>query len=247
MPKYNRRFFLRAVMAQRKGRLFGIGIGPGDPGLMTLKAKEVLDSVNHIIAPVKKEGEASTALNIVREKVDLSSKTVHSLIFSMEGGKKQFEECGKNAGDRIMEILRTGEDAAMITLGDVSVYSTYMYLSDHVGSNGFETEIIPGVTSFSYAAALAKIPLMLGDEALAVIVPNGDSISRAVHDFDNVVVMKSGKHMAEIRKAMVDNNIPEENAVVVSRGGMDGQYIGPVDTGREFNYFTTTVIKRNGK
>jgi len=226
------------------GKLYGVGIGPGDPGLMTIKAKEILDGVKHIVAPVKKAGEESTALNIVLKCVDIKGKEIHDLVFTMEGGRAQFEECGRAAGDAIMKILSEGEDAAMISLGDISVYSTYMYLSGYVESNGYETEIIPGVTSFSYAAALAKVPLVLGDEGLAVITPRSGLIPRAVKDFDNVVVMKSGGSMAEMRKEMEKNGIPAENAYVISRAGMDGQYIGPMDEGKEFNYFTTTIIKK---
>ncbi|MDR2866008.1 MAG: precorrin-2 C(20)-methyltransferase [Methanomassiliicoccaceae archaeon] len=226
------------------GKLYGIGIGPGDPGLLTLKAKEILDRTGTIVCPVKKEGEASTALEIVRKAVNISGKRIVPLVFAMEGGREQFEECGRKAGDVLMDILSKGEDAAVITLGDVSVYSTYMYLDGYVSSKGFETEIIPGVTSFSYAAALAKIPLMLGDEGLAVITPKGRSIEHALEGFENIVVMKSGKHMKEMSAAMTARGIPHENAVVVSRAGMEGQHIGVIDERREFNYFTTTIIKK---
>lgn len=226
------------------GKLYGIGIGPGDPGLMTIKAKEILDDVKHIIAPVKNEGEESTALNIIKEKVDLSDKNIHRIVFLMEGGRQQFEKCGRDAGEQISEILEKGEDAAMISLGDISIYSTYMYLNDHIESKGYETEVVAGVTSFSYAAALAKIPLVQGSESLAVITPHGDMISKAVDHFDNIVIMKSGKSMAAITDVMEKNGILPENGVVVSRGGMDGQYIGPIDEKRDFNYFTTTIIKK---
>ncbi|MDR0791077.1 MAG: precorrin-2 C(20)-methyltransferase [Methanomassiliicoccaceae archaeon] len=233
------------VTKKGMGKLYGVGIGPGDPDLMTLKAKRILEGVRHIIAPVKREGEDSTALNIIGGRVDLSSKVIHKLVFLMEGGRTQFRECGRDAGNRIMDILGTGEDAAMITLGDVSVFSTYMYLSDHVEKLGFETEIIPGISSFSNAAALAKIPLVLGDEGLAIIpAAKMDDIDRIMDVFENIVIMKAGGAMMEISEKMAARDIPQKNAVVVSRAGMTGEYIGPVDVDREFNYFTTLIMKR---
>jgi len=231
--------------APKKGKLYGLGIGPGDPGLMTLRSKEILEKVQHIIAPVKKEGDDGTALKIIGKRIDIGKKRVHKLLFPMEGGREHFEENGKAAGDSIIEILRTGEDAAMITLGDVSVYSTYMYLDGYVSSKGYETEVIPGITSFTNAAALAKIPLMLGDEGLAVIpAAKADSLDRILDNFENVVIMKAGKIMEEIADVMAKRKIPKNNAVVVSRAGMDGEYIGPIDGGRDFNYFTTVILKR---
>ena len=229
----------------KKGKLFGIGIGPGDPGLMTLKSKQILERVRHIIAPVKKEGEDGTALKIISKNIDLGRKHVHKLIFPMEGGREQFEENGRAAGDSIIRILQNGEDAAMITLGDVSVYSTYMYLDRYVSGHGFETEVIPGITSFTNAAALAKIPLMLGDEGLVVMpAAKADLLNETLDLFENVVIMKAGKLMGKLTEIMEERGIPNKNAVVVSRAGMDGEYIGPIDSGRDFNYFTTVILKR---
>ena len=234
-----------AAPASGKGKLFGIGIGPGDPGLMTLRSKEILERVRHIIAPVKKEGDDGTALKIISKNIDVGKKQVHKLIFPMEGGSEQFAEYGRAAGDEIIKILRRGEDVAMITLGDVSVYSTYMYLNGYVAGHGFETEVIPGITSFTNAAALAGIPLMLGNEGLAVIpAAKADSLAEILDLFENVVIMKAGKLMEKIKEIMDKRGIPVENAVVVSRAGMDNEYIGPIDSGRDFNYFTTVILKR---
>jgi precorrin-8X/cobalt-precorrin-8 methylmutase len=231
--------------ASGKGKLYGIGIGPGDPGLMTLRSKQILDRVRHIIAPVKKEGEDGTALKIISRNIDIDRKQVHKLIFPMEGGREQFEEYGRAAGDSVIKILERGEDVAMITLGDVSVYSTYMYLNGYVAGRGFETEVIPGITSFTNAAALAKMPLMLGEEGLVVMpAAKTGALNEILDMFENVVIMKAGKAMRKIADVMDARGIPQENAVVVSRAGMDGEYIGPIDTGRDFNYFTTVLLKR---
>jgi precorrin-2/cobalt-factor-2 C20-methyltransferase len=249
MPKYNKKMndtHGTNMSSIRKGKLYGIGIGPGDPELITLKAKRILDSVGTIFVPVKNMSESSTALSIVSKVIDLTGKNIVKVLFSMEGGREDFLAYGKEASSVIIRTLDPGNDAAMITLGDVSIYSTYMYLNGYIENEGYDTEIVPGVTSFSCSAALAKVPLMLGDEGLAVIpsLKNRKMAEAAMDNFDNVVVMKSGKSMDGIAEMMIERGIPRENAVVISRAGMDGQYIGPLMDGKEFNYFTTTIVKK---
>jgi len=234
----------REHIEKKSGKLYGIGIGPGDPDLMTLKAVNVLNAVDHIVAPVKKEGEDSTALKIISERIDLRGKDVRELVFLMEGDRQKFEECGKDAGRRIVEMLGKGEDVAMVTLGDVSFYSTYMYLDGYVRDSGFGTEIIPGITSFSNAAALAGIPLVLGDEGLAIIpAAKMNDIGKIADIFENIVVMKAGKIVRNISETVGPCGIRPENVTVVSRAGMDGEYVGPI-ADREFGYFTTLIMKR---
>jgi len=229
-----------------KGKLYGVGIGPGDPGLITIRAKDLIETTKNIIVPVKNVGESSTALDIVKKAIDLSGKNIIPLKFEMDGGKDNFVKCGISAGDEIVKTLSEGEDAVMITLGDVSIYSTYMYLNDHIRKLGFETEIIPGVPSFSHAAALSGTPLVLNNESL-IIMPGTSGIAeikKAIEGNGNVVIMKSGGYMKDIIRIMKENNIPLEKAKVVSRAGMDGQYIGSLDPNRDFNYFTTTIIRK---
>lgn len=228
------------------GKLFGIGVGPGDPEFLTLKAKRILDAVPVIFVPVKGMDEESTALKIVRSVVDVEKKEIVKLLFTMEGNQSTFKKCGEDASKIIAGHLSGGQDAAMISLGDISVYSTYMYLNQYVEGMGFDTEIVPGITSFCSAAALAKISLMMGGEGLAVVpsVNDNELLQKAMDDFHNVVIMKAGGSMERIEQMMADRNIPLGQATVVSRAGMDGQYIGPIDKSRKFSYFTTIVIKK---
>ena len=114
------------------GKLYGLGIGPGDPMLLTLRAKQVLETADVIAYPVKEDGEDSTALNIVRQVIDLKNKKIMPFIFRMDKDKSQREKCREKAAAQIMEILAQGSDVAMITLGDVAIYSTYIYVHQMV-------------------------------------------------------------------------------------------------------------------
>ena len=121
------------------GKLYGIGVGPGDSGLLTLKAKQILDNSRIIACPVKEKGEESTALNIIKQVVDLSEKEIVEVIFRMDKDKAKREQCRIKAAELLAGYLSEGADVAMITLGDVSVYSTYTYVNQIVKSMGYET------------------------------------------------------------------------------------------------------------
>lgn len=231
------------------GKLYGIGVGPGDPGLLTLRAKEILDKCGVIAYPVRKVGEGSTAFDIIKQVVDVSEKSVEEFLFDMNPDDSVRERCREEAMAKMCRLLDNGEDIAMVTLGDVGVYSTYMYINDEIESRGYETEVVPGIPSFCHGAALARVPLMIGNEGLAVVPvakENSRLLRDALENFDNVVVMKAFKSMPEIAAMMDELGIAREGAVVVSNVGLDGEYIGPMDTERSYGYFTTVIIKKNG-
>ncbi len=231
------------------GKLYGIGVGPGDPGLLTLKAKQVLDSCGIIAYPVRKLGEGSTAFDIAKQVVDMSEKSVEEFLFDMDPDDSVREKCREEAMDKMCRLLDNGEDIAMVTLGDVGVYSTYMYIDREIASRGYETEVIPGIPSFCHGAALAGLPLMIGNEGLAIVPvakENSHLLKDALENFDNVVVMKAFKSMPMIADLMESLGIPLSAATVVSNVGMEGEYIGPMDVGRTYGYFTTVLIKKKG-
>ena len=123
-----------------------------------------------------------------------------------------------------------------------------MYIDNEIASRGYETEVVPGIPSFCHGAALAGMPLMIGNEGLAVVPvakENSKLLHEALRNFDNVVVMKAFKSMNLIAGEMDELEIPRSGATVVSNVGMEDQYIGPLDLEREYGYFTTVIVKKN--
>ena len=228
------------------GKLYGIGVGPGDPELLTLKAKRILDMADVIAVPVKEEGEASTALEIIRPVVKLSGRECMEVVFQMHPDEEKRRRCRQEACQRLTGELAKGKTIAMITLGDVSVYSTYMYVNQYVAQAGFDTEIVPGIPSFCSGAAAAQLSLMEGNESLA-IVPSAretKNLAVALDHFENVVVMKAGNSVKKLSDMLAQRKIPLDAATVISCVGMEGEYIGPLDLEREYSYFTTVIIKK---
>ncbi|MBO4357062.1 MAG: precorrin-2 C(20)-methyltransferase [Candidatus Methanomethylophilaceae archaeon] len=230
--------------------MYGISVGPGEPGLLTLKAKQILDSCDIIAYPVKTAGEGSVALNIIKPNVDLSKKQVKEYVFSMNPDYAEREKGWKIAYEDIAESLKEGKDIAMITLGDLSIFSTYMRIDKVIKSMGFETETIPGVPSFCHGASLAKKPLTMGEESLVIIPFNQDQSEKllnALENFENIVVMKAYKSVDKIADMVISKGRSLSCITVMSNIGMKDEYIGPVVPGREYGYFTTLLIKQEEK
>ena len=233
-----------------KGKLYGISVGPGEPGLLTIKAKQILDGCDIIAYPVKTAGEGSVALNIIKPNVDLSKKEIREYVFSMNPDYAVREQGWKKAYDDIVAALDEGKDIAMITLGDLSIFSTYMRIDQMIKSRGYETETVPGVPSFCHGASLAGVPLTMGEEALVVIPFNQarfDALEVALDNYENIVVMKAYKHVDEIAETVQSKGRDISCITVMSNIGMNDQYIGPVVKGREYGYFTTLLIKKEEK
>ncbi len=179
-------------MISKTGKFYGIGVGPGDPELITLKAIRILEQVDAVIAP-RGKGE-SIALKIAKPYI---RGEVFKLEFPMIYEKEALEPVWDENVKKIKELLYGGKDVAFITLGDPMIYSSYIYILKRL--KDFEVATIPGITSFSAAAARLNLPIAEGKEPFAV-VPAGDLqiVERALSDFDNVVLMKVSRNYVQI-------------------------------------------------
>jgi len=232
-----------------KGKLYGIGVGPGDPELVTLKAKRLLEEVDCIAIPKPGANKESLAMSIVGSMLG-EEKDILELLFPMSFNKRLLAESWSEAVSQVKSRLDEGRDVAFITLGDPTVYSTYMYLHRMIKQQGYETEIVPGITSFCAAAARAGISLAENRETLAVVPSAYDcrDLDGILERFDNVVLMKISGKFAELREKLVVKRLGD-NTVMVSKCGLKGEVIesdlGKVDE-ETLSYFTTMIIKKNG-
>ncbi|MBO4359781.1 MAG: precorrin-2 C(20)-methyltransferase, partial [Eubacteriaceae bacterium] len=133
-----------------KGIFYGVGIGPGDSSLMTLKAVRLIEKSGNIAFPGEVPGE-TLAYRIVTGEIDLSGKELMGLSFPMSNDKEYVASCHRANADRVCAVLEEGADVVLPVLGDPGVYSTFSYVADLVKERGYETRIIPGITSFCAA------------------------------------------------------------------------------------------------
>lgn len=200
-----------------KGKLYGIGVGPGDPELMTLKAKRLIEECDIVAVPVKKEGEESVALNIARGAASVPEEKVRRILFTMNKDKAKREECRQAAAEAIMEYLDAGQSVAMPVLGDVGIYSTYSYVHKKLIQAGYEVQMISGIPSFCAGASKANISIVEGNEGFGVIpsLKGIDQVKKAMGVFDNLVIMKVGSHVKEVYDILKAEG-KEDNAIIIS-------------------------------
>ena len=160
-------------MEKRIGVLYGVSVGPGDPELMTLKAVRCLEKCPVIAAP-QTAGGRMLALDIAAGAVDMQGKTILPLDFTMARDAAVREDSYRTAVAAIETALAAGQDVAMVNLGDVSVYATAYYILERIRSDGFETVMCPGVTSFCAVAARLGRSLTRMEEPLHILPGSAD-------------------------------------------------------------------------
>lgn len=237
--------------------LYVIGIGPGDPELLTLKAVRLIKGVPVIFVPKGKEDGTSLALSIVEEVVELDRKKIIELHFPMVKtvGSHGLSDKWDRLADEMVQTLRD-YDAAFLTLGDPCFYSTFFYLYDRLLklSPSLRIEIIPGVSSINASAARAGIALGLAGERIAIIPANymssKDEGLRFLGSFDTIVFMKVDRNFEELKQFLMDKGLLE-NSLYLSRVGMkDEVVIHDLNKVKEqdLDYFSMVIVrnKRNG-
>jgi precorrin-2/cobalt-factor-2 C20-methyltransferase len=197
-------------------KLYGVGVGPGDKELLTLKAVRIIQSCEAIVVPSGMAGGKSIALETAEDYINAESEIIVKH-FPM-GGEEQQEKIYE-AFKAIEEKLMEGKNVAFLTIGDPFVYSTYIYLLKYIEEMGYETETVPGITSFCACASLAKEPLVIGNEPL-LIIP-GDKIHK-INDEKHVVIMKVYKQEEKILDDLEEKGF---KYVYIKRAGRDGQEV----------------------
>ena len=232
------------------GILYGVGVGPGDPELLTLKSVRALKAADVIAIPKSKGESDSIAFSIVKGTVDLSNKETVELVFPMTKDKEVLIKAREEAAVVIADRLKAGKNVACITLGDPMFYSTFSYLIPLVKEKLPEVhiEIIPGVSSVMASAAAAVIPLTEADERLAVIPATyeNEKLREILKDFDTVVLMKVNRVFDKVL-GLLDELGLKEHAVFIERcGGENKRIIRGLDSlkGEKLDYLSMVIVKR---
>jgi precorrin-2/cobalt-factor-2 C20-methyltransferase len=214
-------------MAMELGILYGIGVGPGDPELMTIKGAKVLERCRHVFVPKARSENDSIALAIADRYLRADGK-IYELVFPMSADRGELSRHWAEAARSVADVVGMGEDACFLTLGDPLLYSTYIYLVRSLRKQlpGLEVVTIPGITAFSAAAALAEFPIGEGKERV-VIIPASDDLAvvgDALAGGGTVILMKVGKRLARVLD-LIEQAGFLDRAAYVERAGLDGQQV----------------------
>ena len=184
-----------------RGIAYGVGVGPGDPEYMTLKAVRLIRE-NEIIAVPGKVPQESVAYRIALGAVpELAEKTLLAVPMPMVKDRAKLAEAHRAAAELLETQLAQGQNVVFLTLGDPTVYCTFSYIQHHLEADGYRMELISGVTSFCAAAARLGVPLVEWDEQLHVL-PGAHDPAAGLDQPGTYVLMKSGSRMAEVKELL---------------------------------------------
>jgi precorrin-2/cobalt-factor-2 C20-methyltransferase len=239
-------------------KLFCIGCGPGDPELLTIKALNLIKEADVIFVPTSKSDKPSIALSIVSKYINKSTKIIN-LVFPMVKDKNSLKEYWKKNTIEISEMVRTGKKTLYLTVGDPSLYSTWIYIHRELKNNhqDIEVEIIPGITSIFAFAAESKISLVEGDEHLSVVPACYDlnKVKNTVKSSDTIVFLKDGRYFDNVIDMLSETGFSDESQIAIAQDVSTQKNILEIKQLKDIKgkkqpsqtYFSIMVVKRNDR
>src|SRR6476469_9220113 len=197
-----------------------VGCGPGDPDLLTLKAINIIKNADVIYTPTARENKPSVALSIV-ERFLAKETEIRQLIFPMVKDYEKLREYWKINAKEIADTVRKGKKAVYLTVGDPSLYSTWIYIHKEMCKThkDIEIEIVPGITSiFSFSAEI-KTPIGEGEEIIG-IVPACYDLERlkiAAKCCDTLIFLKDGRYFNSVIETLITSGFPEDSDIFIAQ------------------------------
>lgn len=243
-----------------KGILYGIGTGPGDPELMTLKAVRVIKECDVIALPVSDKEFTEPVLETAEQQKnetllggciafqiaypnvpEIKEKAILFTPMPMCKDKEKLKKIHDLSTEKIMELLKEGKKVGFLTLGDPTVYSTYLYIHNRIVKSSLKAEIVSGITSFCASAARLNMGLVENKEQLHVI-PASYGTEEALKLPGTKVLMKAGKKMPEVKEAVKSSG---QRIFMVENCGMSSEkiYLSVDEVPDETSYYSLVVVK----
>jgi precorrin-2/cobalt-factor-2 C20-methyltransferase len=240
---------------RRSGRLFGVGVGPGDPELLTVKATRII-GLCPVVACFAKKGAPGIARQIIERwiapgtvELPLAYPVTTEVSFRDPCYAESLSAFYREAAGAIGQHLCEGRDVALVCEGDPLFYGSFIHLYAAL-KDGAEVEIVPGITGMAGCWSSAKVPIACGDDVFSVLpgTLDGATLARHLAASDAVVIIKLGANLAKVRKAIVTAGRLEE-AVYVERGTSQAERISRLaeKIGDDAPYFALIVIPGRGR
>lgn len=235
--------------------LTGIGVGPGDPDLLTVKAARAIRDADVVMCPASAEDRPSIALSCVSSLVDESRQEVVRLIFPMTKDRAVLEETWRRNAQIMAERVLGGGNVVYLTVGDPYLYSTWIYMHRHLKEEhpGMEIGVIPGIVSMFAFASKVGVSIAEGAEKVAII-PSCYDLSRVreiAKNSDSMVFLKDGRYFDQVIDVLREAGFPDDSVFAIGQDlGTENEIIRKLTLG-EVNdgvltskYFSILVVKR---
>jgi precorrin-2/cobalt-factor-2 C20-methyltransferase len=236
-------------MSSPTGTLFGIGVGPGDPELVTVKAAKILGQVDIVFAAASTKNHHSLAKDIARPYIPKATP-LRMLKFPMTRDKNETRSAWKQHARTIIAALENGQDVAFLTLGDAMTYSTFGYIVKHIKTFAphLKIETIPGISSYQAAAARLNTPLVEGEESLMVVsgAKGGNRLRAMGNKPENVVFLKAYRNVRDITDAITENGSYQHCVGIKNCGHENEEIIPNIEELKKQtpNYWTLIIAKK---
>lgn len=226
-----------------RGIAYGVGVGPGDPELMTLKAVRLIKE-NEVIALPGKEPKETVAYTIAQAAVpEIEDKELIPIYMPMTYDEEELRRWREAGARKIEEYLEQGKNVVYLTLGDSTVYCTFSYLQRILQADGYETELVNGITSFTACAASLNLPISVWNESVHIL-PGAHSLEKGLSEDGTVILMKSGKKMSEVKEMIRRSG---RQAMMVERCGMKDEkvYYSLDDIPDDAGYYSVIISRES--
>ena len=224
-----------------RGKIYGIGVGPGDPELMTIKAVRLIREADVVAIPGK-ERVSCTAYQIAFRSVpEIRDKEIIPVAFPMTKNEAVLKESHETAVKTLSALMDQGKTISFLTLGDVTVYSTYGYIHRKLLDLGYDSVLVNGIPSF--CAAAARLGISLGEKAEAIhILPGSYPIEDGLNLPGTRILMKSGKKIGNVKQELLKRKL---STWMVENCGMDGEHLirGAREIPDEAGYYSLIIAK----
>jgi precorrin-2/cobalt-factor-2 C20-methyltransferase len=232
-------------------RLYAIGVGPGDPELLTLKAARILRTADVIVAPTGQAEAASYALGIVTEHLDRDRQLVIERVFPMSRDEEELQPYWEATALEVAGHVHAGRTVAFVTIGDPLLYSTFLYLLRILRERypGIAIEIVPGITSIGAAAAVAGVPLAMAAERLAILPATYEEarLRQTLLDFDCVVLLKVSRVFDRIHTLLCELGLERQGVFIRRVGSAEEEIVIDLASliGKKLDYLSLLIVRKN--
>ena len=236
--------------------LIGIGVGPGDPDLLTVKAVKAIQNADIIMCPASKEERPSIALSVVESIIDKSkNQEIIKLIFPMTKDKDILKATWKKNAKIMAQTVLSGKNVVYLTVGDPYLYSTWIYMHKDLTENYPEMNIsvIPGIVSMFTFASKVGVSIAEGAEKVAIIPSCYDlsSVKEIAKNSESMIFLKDGRYFDQVIDVLKESGFPDDSIFAIGQDlGTDHEIVRKLTLG-EVNdetlttkYFSILVVKR---
>lgn len=227
------------------GKLYGIGVGPGDPELLTLKAVRLIQECDVVAVPGKRKEETTAYQIVVQVVPKISEKECLEVDMPMTKDKEKLKQSHQAAFAKLRYALEQGKQVAFLTLGDPCIYSTYIYMHKMAVQAGFDTEIVSGIPSFCAVSARLNQGLVEKSQMLHVI-PSTYGIEEGLKLPGTKILMKAGKKLEGIREQLLEQSCQEGLEIsMIENCGMAEEHIYQTveEIPKQAGYYSLMIVK----